>query len=60
MKQSKFRMAEKYGHVWEFEGTGYHGDQEINNTAFGGEDGDNKFMNKSKILHNRTKKTVPS
>jgi hypothetical protein len=54
-------MAEKYGQAWQIEGTGYHGDQEINKTrAFGFEDEDNKCTNKSRIQHNLTKKTTPS
>jgi hypothetical protein len=50
-------MAEGYGQVWQIEGTGYHGDREINKCrAFGcEEEEDNKCMNKSRILHNRTK-----
>ena len=61
MKQSKSSMAEGYGQAWQIEGTGYHGDQEINkNRAFGCKDEDNKCMNKFRILHNRTKKITPS
>jgi len=53
-------MAEGYGQAWQIEGTGYHGDREINKSgAFSCEE-DNKCINKSRILHNRTKKTAPS
>ena len=61
MKQSKSSMAEGYRQAWQIEGTGYHGDQEINRSrAFSCEDEGNKCMSKSRILHNRTKKTAPS
>jgi len=57
MKQTQSSLAEGYGQVWQIEGTGYHGDREINKCrAFGcEEEEDNKCMNKSRILHNRTK-----
>jgi hypothetical protein len=58
MKHSKSSMAEGYGQASQTEGTGCHGDREINKSrAFDCEDEDNKCMNKARVLHNnRTKK----
>ena len=60
MKQSQSSMAKGYGQAWQIEGTGYQGNREINKyRAFGCEEED-KCLNKSRILHNRTKKIAPS